>query len=82
MHRHGRRRIPYPNRGGGGGDDDDDDDGNTHEKTSTPTRTVCPLKRSYTVHERSPGARVRYVDFCQDVDPEHARAVAAKGAAY
>jgi len=37
---------------------------------------------SYTVHERSPGARVRYVAFCEDVDPEHARAVAAKGAAY
>eukprot|EP00904_Undaria_pinnatifida_P007730 jgi/Undpi1/4087/HiC_scaffold_16.g07454.m1 len=26
--------------------------------------------RSYTVHERSPGARVRYAAFCSDVEPE------------
>eukprot|EP00903_Cladosiphon_okamuranus_P014842 g13743.t1 len=47
--------------------------------TEREQEAVC---RSYTVLERSPGARVRYVDFCEDVDPEHARPVAAKGAAY
>ncbi|CAM9343026.1 unnamed protein product [Scytosiphon promiscuus] len=38
--------------------------------------------RRYTVHERSPGARVLYADFCEHIDPEHARAIPAKGAAY
>ncbi|CAM9638892.1 unnamed protein product [Pylaiella littoralis] len=38
--------------------------------------------RSYTVHERSPGVRVRYAAFCDDIDPDLGKAVAAKGAAY
>ncbi|CBJ27458.1 conserved unknown protein [Ectocarpus siliculosus] len=41
--------------------------------------TICCR---YTVHERSPGARVQYAVFCEDVDPEHARAQVAMGAAY
>lgn len=51
-------------------------------RSNRPFLAAVTFSDSYTVHERSPGARVRYAAFCDDVDPEHARAVAAKGAAY